>query len=228
MKIGVFGDSYADKGYLAHEQAPIWYNMLKHLGHAVDCWGEGGSSILFSADLIEQHASNYDIAIWCLTTPGRFSLPHKIGDRTVHVTTAWDHCSNRDPEVQKKHAVCIEYLKYLFEWDTENFVGKSVVYYLQSRHSNLMIVPCFPMPLHSQFNLYHLCEWEAQHYFPGQTIPKIYETHMDLRPGHITAENQKILALLISQDLKPGVFQTSYDNFVIPVQSFHDSFQLKS
>jgi hypothetical protein len=228
MKIGVFGDSYADKSGLRADNTSFWYNFLeKNHAHEIDCFGESGSSILFSADLIEKNASNYDLVIWCLTTPGRFSLPHVINGRNVHVTTSWDKCKSTDIEILKKHSVCVDYLKYIFDWNTENFVSKSVVSYMQSQHKNIMIIPCFPPPLSSNFNLYTLCEIEANFYFPGKTIPEIYKTHNDLRSGHITKENQKILADLINQDLRPGIFQTSYSNFIKPTQPLNMVFQLK-
>lgn len=224
MRIAVFGDSYADKGYLDCQDA-IWYNFLQHThGHDITCWGEAGSSILFSADLIQKHARDYDLAIWCLTTPGRFSLPHKTHDRSVHVTTAWDRCQSDDVEVRKKHSVCIDYLKYIFDWDTENFVGRAIVSYVQQHNPNVMIIPCFPPPLSARFNLYSLCEWEAAFYFPGKTIPDIYQQYQDLRPGHISRQNQEVLADLISKQLVPGVFQTSYDNFQAPTQPMKELF----
>jgi hypothetical protein len=143
----------------------------------------------------------------------------------VHVTTAWDQCNFSDIEIQKKHSVCIDYLKYIFDWETENLVGRSLVSYFQSVHHNIMVIPCFSPPLSAKFNLYNLCEWEANFYFPGKNIPEIYKSYQDLRPGHITQENQKILAQLLNQNLKPGIFQTSYDNFVKPTLPFEKAFK---
>jgi hypothetical protein len=226
MKIAVFGDSFADKSH-ADSQDAIWYNFLQHEhGHEVTCWGEAGSSILFSAELIQKHARDYDLAIWCLTTPGRFSLPHNFhdSDRHVHVTAAWSQCLIDNIEIRKKHAACIDYLKYIFDWDTENFVGRAVVSYVQQQNPNLMVIPCFPPPLDTKFNLYTLCEWEAGFYFPGKTIPDIYQRYHDLRPGHISRQNQRLLADLISKELKPGVFQTSYENFQAPSQPMEEVF----
>lgn len=224
MKIGVFGDSFAEKNYAG--TGLIWYDILqKDHGHQVECFGESGSSILFSAELIHKTAQLYDLVIWCLTTPGRFSLPNMINGRRVHVTTSQDQCVAKDLEIAKKHSVCVDYLKYVFEWETENLIGRALASYLQTTHGNVMILPCFPPPLSSQFNLYTLCENEAQHYFPGQSIPKIYQEYQDVRPGHITQENQAILAGLINQNLVPGIFQTSYDNFVAPVKPFDQAFK---
>jgi hypothetical protein len=226
MKIGVFGDSFADKSYTNGQASKIWYNFLQNEhGHTVNCLGEAGSSIVFSTKLIKQYASDYDLVIWCLTTPGRFSLSHTVKDRTVHITNAQQQCDFSDVEIQKKHSVCIDYLKYIFDWETENLIGCSLVQYLQNLYQHIMIIPCFPPPLNAKFNLYSLCQWEANFYFPGKSIPEIYKSYQDLRPGHITQENQKILAELLNQNLKPGVFQTSYDNFVPPTQLLQQTFK---
>ena len=225
MKIGVFGDSYADYAHVG-TSTPIWYNFLaQEHGHEIACWGEAGSSILFSADLIRQHAREYDLAIWCLTTPGRFSFKDNRGKKNVHVSSSQDRCSVIDYEAEKKHQACLDYLKYMFEWPTENFIGEAIVNLIQQQHDNVMIIPCFPPPLNAQFNLYHLCEWEAGFYFPGQTIPEIYQRYHDLRPGHIGAENQRILANLLSTELHPGVFQTTMDHFRPPTQPLEEMFE---
>jgi hypothetical protein len=219
MNIGVFGDSYAEK----KSSGTIWYRLLqdKH-GHTVESFGEGGSSINFSARLIDQLAKNYDLVIWCVTTPGRFSF--QVENYQHHITTAWDQYQGPNLEIAKKHQVSIEYLKYMFDWEEENFVGRSVVSYIMTQHNNIMIIPCFPPPLDAKFNLYTLCEQEARYYFPGKTIPEIYQKYEDLRPGHISDENQKILAELINNNLRPGIFQTSYDNFVKPSLPFERVF----
>lgn len=218
MKIGVFGDSYCDKARLNSDPPVVWHNFLKQdYGHTIECFGEFGSSILFSAQLIEQHAVNYDLVIWCLTTPGRFSFPGPTPEeRSYHVTTSWDECHTKDIDLAKKHAVCVDYLKYVFDWKNESFVGKSIVSYIQSTFSNIMIIPCFPPPLSANFNLYGLCEREAQAFFPGKELHEIYKDYRDIRAGHLTLENHEILARLVNDSLTPGVFQTSYDNFVSP------------
>jgi hypothetical protein len=69
-----------------------------------------------------------------------------------------------------------------------------------------------------------LCEWEAQFYFPNKTIPEIYQVARDLRFGHLTDENNLILAKLINANLQPGIFQTEYSNFVTPIQPFDNCF----
>lgn len=227
MKIGVFGDSFAEKWY--QKDNKIWYNFLQNeYGHTVESFGESGSSILFSAELIKKHAKNYDLAIWCVTTPGRISLPHADHlnpDHSYHISTSNDRCFNPDREVAVKHQVCADYLKYIFNWESENLVSLALVKYIQQEHKNLLIISCFPPPLSAEFNLYEASQREANFYFPGMELSEIYKTHDDLRCGHISVENQKILAKLINDNLTPGVFHTSYDNFVKPPMPIEQLFK---
>lgn len=219
MKIGVFGDSFADKTW----HTDIWWRQLGTVhNHQVECFGECGASILFSAQQINKSAKNYDLVIWALTTPGRFSLQDKI--KTVHVKNSQDAHSALDLHVQKQINICQDYLAYVFDWEQENFVGESIALHLQEKYKNIMILPCFPVPLSTAFNLYQLSEQEAQGYFPGKSIPDIYTEYQDLRPGHITLDNQCILAKLINENLQAGIFQTSYSNFVKPSQSIDQCF----
>lgn len=223
MKIGVFGDSFCNKVRVDSRPPVIWYNFLNtEYGHTVDCFGEAGSSIVFSAQLIEQHAADYDLVIWCVTTPGRFSFPG-----SYHVTTATDQCTTTDIDLANKHQACVDYLKYVFDWPTENLIGKSMVSYIQAQFPNIMILPCFPAPLESNFNLYNLSQQEIDHYFPGKEFGDIFKNYYDIRVGHLTLENQKILAQLINNNLTPGIFQTSYDLFPTPTQPLEEIFKLR-
>ena len=223
MRIAVFGDSFA-----ARQSAPqIWWQVLKTFGHEVDCYGEPGSSIGFSARLIEQHAKNYDLAIWCVTTPGRFSIETSQG--LVH-TSGRIHSDN--VEVSAIGEAVESYRKYLFDWDTENLAGKALVAYLELRFKNILVIPSFPPPIYTHpdpigFNLYILSEQEAKAYFPGKTLPEIYEKYHDLRPAHLTHVNNYRLAELINQNLKPGLFQTSYENFDHPTDLLENVFELR-
>lgn len=225
MKIGVFGDSFCER---KADSADIWFNFLRtQHGHHVDCFGEGGSSILFSAKLIDQHAKNYDLVIWALTTPGRFSFSVPGNSYSYHINNANTPIHTDNLELKLKHQACADYLKYIFDWEEENFVSRAVVKYTVDTNTNVMIVPCFPPPMNAEFNLYTMSEKEAQYYFPDLTIPEIYKDYHDLRLGHIGRDNQIVLADLINKNLSPGLFQASYDEFVRPSQSLSQMFVRK-
>ena len=215
MKIGVFGDSFAAK----HWFGDIWWQCLKDHGHDVTSYGEAGSSILYSAKIIDQHAHKFDFLIWALTCPGRISL--KINDSEHAHLTFKKHpskfCELEEFDFKKKLQTYNDYLKYLYVADDENMIGQAMAHYFMQKYQNLMIVPCFWLPLQVKFNLYKLSEWELQHLFSeNQSWDEIHQKYRDVRSGHLTNANNKILADLINQSLKPGIFQTEYSNFKSP------------
>jgi hypothetical protein len=225
MKLGVFGDSFCER---KADHADIWFNFLRsNHGHQVDCFGEGGSSILFSAQLIEQKAKDYDLIVWALTTPGRFSFTVPGETYSYHVNSAFTPVHTNNPDLKLKHQACTDYLKYVFDWEQENFISRAIVKYIIDQHKNVMIVPCFPPPMNAEFNLYTMSEKEAQFYFPNLTIPEIYQEYHDLRLGHIGRDNQVVLADLVNKNLGPGLFQASYDEFVNPTQPVSQMFVRK-
>jgi hypothetical protein len=217
MKIGVFGDSYADK----NAGNDVWFNRLfLDYGHDVTSFGEMGSSIMFSATLIQAHAKNFDLVIWCLTTPGRYSF--QLNGKQYH--NVCERSTKDSSELSQKIQAYAQWLTYMYDRDEENFIGQTVVNYLQNMYDNIMIVPCFPEPLLDKNHLYQVCETETQHYFPGWPLHEVNQKYRDLRPGHLTAANQKILADMINNNLVPGVLNIDYNKFVTPTEPFENCF----
>lgn len=215
MNIGVFGDSFASKTCV-----DIWWKYLEEYGHTVTCFGESGSSILFSAKLILQEADNYDVCVWTVTNPPRFTFKDSQGKNFHYTRTE----QTTDIELSEKIKSADMYFKNLFDWDEADLTGTALCHYMMSKF-NLLIVPCFYSPLKKEFNLYELCEREARYFFPNKDIVEIYQEYTDIRDGHLCPNNQKILAKLISENLNSGVFQTDYENFEKPRVSVNEAFK---
>jgi hypothetical protein len=215
MNIAIFGDSYAEK----NSNHIAWWQQLKNFGHNVVSYGEGGSSIDFSAKLILEQHSNFDFIIWCMTTPGRFSIKIPGRDKTFHSARTLTHTGIRISKhipADIDHEIidtCQRYLKYVFDPDFENVAGKALANYFLNIIPNLMIVPCFPPPLETNFNLYELCTRELQQVFPNKETHEVYQDWEDIRVCHLTAKNNQILAEIIANNLKPGIFSTDYSRF---------------
>jgi hypothetical protein len=215
MNIAVFGDSYAEK----NAGPTAWWQVLKQYGHQVTSFGEGGSSINFSAKLILEKYKDFDFIIWCMTTPGRFSVEIHGRPKTFHSAGALTHTgvklSKNIPDGIDNEIIniCQLYLKYVFDPDLENLLGKALANYFLQLIPNLMIIPCFPPPLKTNFDLYNLCTQELQQVFPNMETHNIYESWIDIRTCHMTLQNNQILAEIIANNLKPGIFSTDYSNF---------------
>jgi len=212
MKIGVFGDSFANK-----HCSDIWWKYLQtQHGHDVRCFGEGGSSLSFSVDLIEYHHRDFDTIIWCATSVNRISFWHK--DRAYHNTGTSRPESSGDYELDDKKKIIHDYLTRAYDWHFQEILGQALIHFMLEKYHNLTIIPSFNTPVYFMqdpgFNLYDLCVMETEFFFPGQETSAIVNSDRDQRQGHLTKTNQKILAELINNDLDHGIFSISYENFV--------------
>lgn len=215
MKIAVFGDSYSEKVSIPTQ--PSWFELLEEHGHQVTSFGSGGSSVLYSAMLLNKHAENFDFLIWAVTNPTRISVVIDESPYTLHFTDIGIHNPHHfKKETADKINAADDYFKHLMEFDEQDLIATALVQFMQSKYKNLMIIPCFLDPLRTDFNLFDLCAKEIDYYFPNVDYQEFFQNYTDLRRCHFSIENNRILSNIIAENLYPGVFQTSYDNFVNP------------
>ena len=212
MKIGIFGDSFANK-----YGTDIWWKYLDtDLGHNVRCFGESGSSLGFSVDLINYWHQEFDHIIWCATSVNRISFWHK--DIAYHNTGTHRPRLIGDRELDQKTTIIHDYLTQAYDSRFQEILGQALIHFMLAKYRNLTIIPSFNTPVyHMQdpgFNLYDLCVMETEFFFPTHDSFEIINSTLDRRHGHLTKSNQKILSTLINNHLQHGIFATSYENFV--------------
>ena len=212
MKIGVFGDSYAHA-----DQKPIWWRYLADLGHDVTCHGEPGSSIMFSVDRLQEHATRYELAIWCATMPGRLSFPTPYGAPWPRTWQHWrvtEPIVSQDARVRRKQEIYRDYYLEHVDLEQDNFVNSAIIHHVMRTWPNVMVIPCFFPPLKLQFNLYDISCWEIRPFFDSDDACRAWHDHyLDARSGHLIPENHQKLAQLINNNLCPGIFQTDIEKF---------------
>jgi len=113
----------------------------------------------------------------------------------------------------------------LLDWGNEKIAGKALVHYVNDVCKNVMVIPCFRDPLECDFNLFDLSRREAEFYFGPKDAEQFYAKYQDLRPGHLTITNQRILAEEIKTTLEPGIFQTDYSKFSDPETPMNQAFK---
>ena len=225
MKIGIFGDSFAGPG------STVWWNFLKsNYGHDVECFGEPGSSLVFSARKILEKHHNYDLIIWCVTSSMRITVWHRSNYQEIPVhVTGRHHVINNDPEIQTKINATEQYLIHAWDAPDGEFVSTCVIKNVQNQVHNLLIIPCFPAPMNHimdlSFNLFDLCQQETDHYFNGVPLGDVYDKYYDVREGHFTLSTHKKLAQLVAESLKPGIFTARYEDFPPPTESLDKVFR---
>lgn len=218
MKIGVFGDSYCHDYDNIGAGNYSWYNVLRSYGHDVTTFGQAGSSLLWSAKQIKKHYDKFDFVIWIVTRPHRITVDLDESPGTMHFTTPpTDYDIKRlklDSSKNKLRAVDM-WFKYLMDEGDIHLTGKALLNLYANTYGNLLMVPAFhediyPIEMNQDtFSLYNLCVKEAEHYSSDVSSLLAH----DNRLCHLTIENNAIFARLLNDNLKPGFFQTSYDNF---------------
>lgn len=229
--IGVFGDSYAAKGWSDR----IWWQVLRQkYQYQVKAWGEAGSSIEFSAMLLDKHAADYDHCVWCVTSPGRHTV-YQDQNNWVH---ALDGLVVGNTKLDPVHRDIIsktsqQYRKWIFDWNQANFAGRAMVHYVMHRHNNILVIPVFRAPIYSDFgqrgfNLYDVSEMEARHHFGENTDQsKLFQKYIDTRPGHLCDNNNEILAELIHNNLEHKILEADISIFQPPSNTLEESWSKK-
>ena len=219
-KLLVVGDSFVN-GTNGIKNSTAWWEYLeKEYGHDVDCFGENGASISYSAQLILEHHKNYDFIIWAVSNPPRITVRHRKKDVSLHITGkhTMPDMHHLDLELQEKIKISEEYLVKVYDTHDGNFSSKCIIDYLKNTVPNMMLIPCFVDPwLDSiDFNLFELCQKETNFYFPGVELADLYAEYTDLRKGHLSHSTHKTLSKLISDNLTPGIFRADYSEFGNP------------
>lgn len=225
MKIGVFGDSFADKN-----ATRSWWNFLSDYGHQVRSFGECGSSLSFSAGLLWTHANEFDFVIWCVTSVNRVSYYHH--NQSYHVTNAFDDRLD-NKEQQRLQNIARSYLSEVFDFHGQEVLANLAITGVLTKLDRILIVPCFATPFYFMqspgFNLFQLSTREAKFYFPNQELVSIFERYQDRRQCHLTEESNLLLADKISRciDHRKKVLDAEYDDFPVPHTPLEHSFILK-
>lgn len=217
MKIGIFGDSFASIDF-ASRYLP-WWKYLTLYGHTVTTHAKGGTSILYSAKLIQEHAKKYDFIIWCVTNSNRLTVSIDEDPGVLNSTQIVDfvdpHIKGNLESTNIKINLIKDWFKYIQDLDESFLVGAAVTNYILSIYKNLMIIPCFSDPIDNKFNLFEASNKELKYYFLDKATPfTVLKNYEEIRCCHFSIENNKILGELVAGDLKPGIFKTSYENFI--------------
>lgn len=212
MKIGVFGDSFASKF-----ESSVWWNYLEdNYNCSVECFGEPGSSLGFSVNLIQSHAMRFDFIIWCVTSVNRISFWHK--DQIYHNTGQTRPNPSNDVILNRRRHIVHDYLTNdVFDWHFQETLGHALVWYMLNQLPNLAIIPCFSTPVYfmkeHKFNLYELCLKEIQACHPNVEPFQYVNGSRDLRKGHLCQPNQRVLAKFVKNNLVPGIMIPDYNDF---------------
>ena len=196
MKIGIFGDSFADDQsmWIEHfkEVGPSWIDYLRDQNIEIDNYAFAGSGLYYSYDKFISNFQKYDKIIFLVTSPGRICLPDEDGK--------YSHCFSV-AKVEKDLATCFDYNKkvrlnavrdyflYVKNEKFDNLVHDLLIENISKKHSSILMIPSFIYSrIQSLMPFVKISEFEATFWNLTDTLPHGRE-FQDARKCHMCEEN---------------------------------------
>lgn len=213
MKIGVFGDSFADEFNMFRTDNMSWANQLRNFGYDITNHGKCASSLYFSYRQLLEHHSNYDKVIFLITGSGRFYLDH-LPEKLRHVAHGrvnYLRAENPNGENREIIVALEHYYTYLQNYNFENTIHQLLIKECKAVRPDALFISCFPQYAEG-FNLNMVSEHDIVE------LKKNYDTENfiinDKRFCHMNDNNNLLVAKKIKTWLEGGSFHIDEAEFL--------------
>jgi hypothetical protein len=227
MKIGIFGDSFADDRTLWVEHfkdvGPSWIDYLRDQNIEIDNYAFGGSGLYFSYEKFISNFQKYDKIIFLVTSPGRISLPDKDGKYSHWYGPAM---------VEKDLATCFDYNKkvrlnavrdyfmYVKNDKFDNLVHDLLIENISKKHDSMLMIPSFIYSrIRSSMPFIKISEFEAAFWNLKDVLPHSLGLQ-DARKCHMCEENNLMVGEEVFNWVKTDKFNLDPKKFNIPTREF--------
>lgn len=200
MKIGIFGDSFADEFNMHRTDNMSWANQLRNLGYDVTNYGKCASSLYYSYRQLLEHHRKYDKVIFLITGAGRLYLDH-LPEKLQHI--AHGRVAFLKNETHGKNIEIINalegYYNYLHNHTHENTIHNLLLKECKQIRPDALFIPCFPEHAENGFNLMMLSDYESEEFKNKHDLTNF--RIIDRRFCHMNDNNN----LLIAQKIKKWI-----------------------
>ena len=218
MKIGIFGDSYADRH--PHGNGQAWFEMLRdRFNLDVTCFGRKGSSLYYSYKKFIDHYEQFDKIIFLVTGPSRLTLPipqeyDNENDTLRHVTNYNSFYHNvtsnfrNDRYLQQVSKALKLYYAYLMDAEKDFLFHRLLIEEIQRVRPDGLYIPCFNnLGFSSKKTLFDIHCIDVAHY----KLSDHEACHREIRHCHFNQENNKILSDLVKHWIDTNDFDLDRD-----------------
>lgn len=222
MKIGIFGDSFAN--HLCDKNDTLaWFQILEK-EFDITNHGQPGTSLYWSSTEFFKHHQNYNKIIFCVTAPGRIFLPeHSWFNRKFWPNNKVKHLHplsvnnllKEEPENLVIRAADA-YYTHIENFQFCQYVDSLILNDLKSNR---------PDGLFLETVLKEIWNMENQHY--NIDVRTLHDHYIDVRHCHMTRENNLIFSELIKKWVNNENFNFSVNDFVKPSDPFEQYFLKK-
>lgn len=227
MKLGVYGDSYADA---KDKSSPIcWYNILaKSFGYntSVDNYATAGSSLYYSYKNFLSTHKNYDLIIFLATEPHRY--PISFSPKNIKITfyiTSVPHIeqilSSFDKKLTEEEIEFLLNLKGWFHASNQQYnleMADIILNNIEQIRNDVIIYPCFFQSFTKErFEKYSLDPdlhpmhsfWIRQLELLNIDVEGFTALEKNTLAGHLTPEFNEYIAKMFLSKIKTGKYDHS-------------------
>lgn len=233
MKIGIFGDSFAQSHIwpadVSSRLGKSWSEVLSEK-YEVSNFGLGGSSTYYSYDKFVKLHSKFDKVIFISSQPGRMTLDDDcaltcdfLGDMGRRQITSYNDAlrqlnvvkdTKQDPVDIIKLNTAVNYYLYLENRQEQLTINRLYEDAVLNLRPDCLLAPAFIRREHDKIPLHDISAMEIAHW--GASVTGLLKTHREIRRSHMTEENNLILAGLMDTWISTGIFNISLAMFVKP------------
>lgn len=227
MKIGIFGDSFAD--IRKYNSTPNWIDLLKERYNKVQSFGLVGTNLYYSMKIFINQYKNFDKNIFVITSPyriwaNRFSISPQSrqffqGIDSIEARIDFEKKNNKDPQSLYTNIKILEavqvYYSYIQNIEEENYKHRLMIKEILSLDPNTLLVPCYNTSMPNiDVGLFNIFEKENAAWGIDDTTTVRYDT----RNCHMTAENNAILSQKMISCIENNIaFSLNIDDYVTPM-----------
>lgn len=148
MKIGIYGDSFGESYIQSKHFA--WYNLLTRYlpGSKVKSFAKGGTSVFYSYKQFLQTHHMFDVIIFLVTEPNRYTKPVNINGEEVYphnIIQIDKMLSDKNISNQDKNFLVglKNYYVDIIDEDFNAFATELMLEKIEKMHHRIIFFPCF-------------------------------------------------------------------------------------
>jgi hypothetical protein len=246
MKIGVYGDSFANpRQNLPGEVDISWWEWIAHQGYSVTTHGRVATSLWYSMKKFLATHEQYDAVVFAVTSPYRFTIPphdelgfpenfrHIAGMFNIEFYLKDASKGKMDSSIIKILNSARDFILYIQDTEWELYAHKLMVDEIMRIRPDAVLIPCFDSSLPDlQDNIPLLrINWEENKSLGPdheQQWEFLIRNYVDLRRCHMTEANNCMVGKKVLNCLESGEkWHLVLDDVIMPRESIIKNFIIR-
>jgi hypothetical protein len=225
MKIGIFGDSFADDYTIWTQHftdvGPSWIDVLREQDILIENHAAGGSGLYYSYEKFICNFEKYDKIVFAVTNPGRIYLSHNGNYGHWHSLSQVEMKLKQCVEYEEKIKLTAvhDYFKYVKNEKYDNLVHDLMIEHMIEKHQCILMIPSFEYSrIQNKLPLSAVTEFEAAFWKLPTAFFGLNTMWADARKCHMCEENNLMFGHEVLNWVRNGQFNFDAKKFKTPTR----------